>query len=123
MKYRVLIEQDEDGVSLRAIVRQSGLTVDEFNALLRQERAGRLDRPLPVERLAQIHAGVIAFDGGDLFGRAGGDDLPAPLSPFGAHVDDPVGRLDHLEVVLDDDHGVAQVDEAREHFEQLLHVC
>lgn len=35
MKYRVLIEQDEDGKgTLRAIIRQTGLTIEEFKALL-----------------------------------------------------------------------------------------
>ena len=44
--------------------------------------------------------------------RAFGDDVPAPTA-LGAEVDDPVGRLDHVEVVLDDEDGVALVDEAR----------
>ncbi len=39
MRYRILIEQDEDGIfvaecPLRAIIRQAGLTVDEFKTLL-----------------------------------------------------------------------------------------
>ena len=37
---------------------------------------------------------------------------------FGAQVDDPVGRFDDVEVVLDHDDRVALVDEAVEHFEQ-----
>ena len=41
---------------------------------------------------------------------------------LGAQVDDPVGRLDHVEVVLDDDDRVAQVDQAVEHVEQLADV-
>ena len=47
---------------------------------------------------------------------------PPPLPPSGPEVDDPVGRLDHVEVVLDDDDRVARVDEAVQHFEQLAHV-
>ena len=39
------------------------------------------------------------------------DDPPAAGAALRAHVDDPVGSLDHVEVVLDDDHGVAGVDE------------
>lgn len=48
MKFRVLVEQDEDGIfvaevpahkelpkgTLRAIIRQAGLTVEEFRSLL-----------------------------------------------------------------------------------------
>ncbi len=37
-------------------------------------------------------------------------------------VDHPVGGLDDVEVVLDHDHGVAGVDQAVEHFEQLADV-
>src|SRR4051812_22361101 len=63
------------------------------------------------ERLQEL-AGVRAGRARDLLGRAGGDDLTAVLAAFGAHVDDPVGRLDDVEVVLDDDDRVALVDEA-----------
>src|SRR5262249_8468607 len=41
---------------------------------------------------------------------------------FRSQVDDPVGRLDHVEIVFDDDDGVAQIDEAIEHVEQLTDV-
>ena len=55
----------------------------------------------------------------DIFRRAD-DDQPAPfVARFGAHVDDPVGRLDHVQVVLDHHDRVAQVDQAVEHVEQL----
>ena len=37
---------------------------------------------------------------------------PPAGAGFGAEVDDPVGRLDHVQVVLDDDHRVAQVHQA-----------
>ena len=57
---------------------------------------------------------------------------PAPVSPsprpsaarpaFGTHVDDPVGGLDHVQVVLDDQDRVALVDERLQHPEQLVHV-
>ena len=38
--------------------------------------------------------------------------LSARLARLGAEVDDPVGRLDHVEIVLDHDDRVAQVDQA-----------
>ncbi len=62
---------------------------------------------------AQHAAGVRMLAGGDLLGRAGGDDPSAGLAALGPEVDDPVGRLDHLEVVLDHQHRVAGVDEIR----------
>src|SRR5262245_9230650 len=54
--------------------------------------------------------------------RADGDHLAARLAALGPEVDDPVGLLDHVEVVLDHEHGVPGVDEALQHLEQLLDV-
>ena len=50
------------------------------------------------------------------------DELARRLAAFGADVDDPVGGLDHVEVVLDDQHRVAGVDEVVQHLEQQLDV-
>ena len=52
-------------------------------------------------------------------GRPLRHDPPAGLARLRPQVDDPVGRLDHVQVVLDHDHRVAQVDQAVEHVEQL----
>ncbi len=50
-------------------------------------------------------------------------DEPAPTgAALWAQVDDVIGGLDHVQVVLDDDDRVARLDQAREHAEQLLHV-
>ena len=46
------------------------------------------------------------------FRRAGRDDAAAAIAAFGTEVDDPVGGLDHVEVVLDHDDRVAVVDAA-----------
>ena len=43
--------------------------------------------------------------GFDLCGSAGGDDAAALFAAARPHVDDPVGALDDVEVVLDDDDG------------------
>ena len=67
-------------------------------------------------------AGVGGGDGGDLLGRAVGDDAAAAFAAFGAHVEDVVGVADDVEVVLDDDDGVAEVGEAVEDFEELADV-
>ena len=60
--------------------------------------------------------------GDDLFGRALGDDAAARVTRLGTHVDDPVGRLDHVEIVLDDDDRVSLLHETVEHLEQLVDV-
>jgi hypothetical protein len=52
------------------------------------------------------------------FGGAFGDDPAAAGAAFRAEVEDPVGGLDHVEVVFDDDQGVAGVAEFEEDFEQ-----
>src|ERR1041385_5141815 len=72
-------------------------------------------------RLEEL-AGGGALDLRDLLGGALGDDLAAGVAAFGAEVDDPVGALDDVEVVLDDDDGVAGVDEALQDAEQVLDV-
>src|SRR5690606_8084696 len=50
-----------------------------------------------------------------LFRRAGGDDLTAPVTPFGAEIDQPVGGFDHVQVVFDNHYGVAVVTQAMQH--------
>ena len=48
----------------------------------------------------------------DRVGRALGDDASAELAGAGTEVDDPVGRAHRLFVVLDDEHGVAEIAQA-----------
>src|SRR5882757_9632796 len=70
--------------------------------------AGEIQRVRGVvagEEAASVRGG----DGGDLLGRAVGDDAAAAFAAFGAHVEDVVGVADDVEIVLDDDDGVAQV--------------
>ena len=52
-----------------------------------------------------------------LFGRTTGDDGAAALPAFGAHVDDMVGALDNLKIMLNDNHAVATRYEALENLE------
>ena len=70
----------------------------------------------------QIRAGVGGFRLGDGFGGADRDDVAAFVAAFGAHVDDPVGGLDDVEIVLDNKHGVAGVGQALQERDQLLDV-
>jgi hypothetical protein len=55
----------------------------------------------------------------DLLGRTLRDDPAAALAALGPEVDDPVRRADHLEVVLDDDHGVPLLGQRPQHAQQL----
>ena len=54
----------------------------------------------------------------DLLRRPLGDDVAAVLARARPHVDEPVGRAHHLLVVLDDEHGVAEVAEPLERADQ-----
>ncbi len=59
---------------------------------------------------------------GDLFGRALRHHVSPLFASFRAEVDDPVGGLDHVEVVFDDEHAVAVFHEPVQHGEQFLDV-
>src|SRR6202035_706061 len=83
-------------------------------------RAGRA--ALAGQERAEVRPGVAGLDGGDLLGGAGGDDVAAAGAAVGAEVDDVVGGLDDVEVVLDDDDGVPAVHQAAQHAEQLADV-
>ena len=87
----------------------------------RRERFARVRRnSSPAAALVRsVFAGAVGQGvGDDLLGRAGHDDAAARFARLGPHVDDPVGRLDHVQIVLDHDHRVAQVDQAVEYVEQ-----
>src|SRR5580692_3295777 len=55
----------------------------------------------------------------DLFGRAGRDDLAALVAALGTEIDQPVGRLDHIEIMLDDDERRAGVEKFAKRSEKL----
>ena len=74
------------------------------------------------EHLSQEQAGVRVGGCRDFLGRALGHDLAASVAALWPEIDDMVGGLDHVEVVLDHDDGVAGVGEAPEHFEQAFDV-
>src|SRR5688500_16028912 len=76
-------------------------------------RLKRLCSPLaiatPCQQRLQIAASNVVCSDGDVFGGAGGHDPAACLAPFGPQIDDPVGRLNDVEMMLDDDYRVPHV--------------
>src|SRR5262245_46751956 len=74
--------------------------------------------PSPQHRLEEL-PGITALLAHQVLRRPCGDDLAAAVAAFGAEVDDPVGGLDHLEIVLDHHHGVAALNELVQHIEEL----
>src|SRR5689334_17124067 len=78
--------------------------------------------PAAVEEVGERLPCVGLLDAGDLLGRAMGDHASAIFPAFRTEVDDPVCVTDHVEVVLDDDDGVAEIRKAVQHVEQFLDV-
>ena len=64
--------------------------------------------------------GCLALD--DLLWSAGADDVTTFLTTFGTNVDDVVGTLDDIHVVLDDKDGVTTLNESVEGMQQTLDV-
>ena len=89
---------------------------DRFRRVRRLWR--RQGRPGP-KRLPQDPARGRSGDARHGLRRPFRDDAAAPVAALRPQVDDPVGRLDHVHVVLDDDDGVALVHEGVQHREQM----
>ena len=91
----------------------------QLQALLRQqysplspaltERSSMMKRLSLAQQRPQIPSRMAFRAGRYRLRGAGHHQSAAAGAAFGAHVDDPVGRLDDIEVVLDDDDGVALV--------------
>src|SRR6266571_6792532 len=77
--------------------------------------------PLGGKKLLQRTASMARAACG-LLRRALEPDPAAGAAAFGTEVDDPVGLRDDVEVVLDHHRGVAGVDQAMQHADQLLDV-
>ena len=59
---------------------------------------------------------------GDLLRRALCDDGAAACAALRTHVDEPVGVANDVEIVLDDEDGIAQAHQPLQDFQQLAHV-
>ena len=59
---------------------------------------------------------------GDFFWRTRGDEHSPLIAALWPQVNEVIRGFDDIHVVLDDDHGVASIDEAVEHGEQALNV-
>ena len=70
------------------------------------------------EESGRVTAGVTCNE----FGRTLGDQFATGGAGLRTEVENPVGRLDHLEVMLDDNHGIAQIGQAVNHLQQFLDI-
>src|SRR5512138_1074467 len=86
-------------------------------------KSGTLSRlRLAFENAFQIAASVRGLVRCDLLGRPRRDDCAAAVSALGTEIDDPVRRLDDIQVVLDHDDTAAFVAQTLQHAEQLFDV-
>src|SRR5277367_6586598 len=58
----------------------------------------------------------------DLLGSSGGYNFAAGVAAFGTQVNHPIGRLNHVEIVFDDQHGGSALEQFAERGQQLLNI-
>ncbi len=78
--------------------------------------------PIEVKHRGESLTRVGFFVAGYLFRRALSHDAASRLSAFGTEIDHPIGLFNDVEVVLDDQHGIAEVHQAIQDVHELLHV-
>ena len=108
--------EDADGEAHRQVAQVVRARAFDRDVLVARLAAGlrRIDALAP----RQIGAGQRRRRALDVFGRARGDDAPAVDAGARAHVDHVIGRHDRLFVVLDDEHGVAEIAQLLQRVEQ-----
>src|ERR1700722_3152297 len=74
------------------------------------------------KEFSQCLCGITFLIAHDLLGRSAGDQLAAALASFRAEIDDPVGSLNHVEIMLNHYDGVAEFYQARQDIEQAANV-
>ena len=72
--------------------------------------------------MLQVAAGDAVLVVPDLPRRAAGHDPAAGFPAAGAHIDDIVGVVDHVQIVLNDDNGRAAVQQGLENAQQHPHI-
>src|SRR5438309_9042524 len=77
---------------------------------------------MPVEQGPKSLAGVRTLDPRDFFRSAFGYNPAALFSAFRTEIDDPIRALDHVEVVLNHQHRVAERNQLVKHVEKLADV-
>ena len=77
-----------------------------------------LGMQLLLEELPRVAGSVCSH----LLGCTRGNDSSAPFAPFRTQVDDVVGTLDDIEVVLDDDNAMTALQQGLKGLQQLLDV-
>lgn len=77
---------------------------------------------MPFQRLGEEFAGPAFLDLCDLFRCADRNDLTTAISAFGAQIDDVIGRLYDVEIVLDHQNRIAGINQFMQHLEQFANI-
>lgn len=67
-------------------------------------------------------AGVTVLVACDFLGSALCDNVATMLSTFRAEIKHPIGALDYVEVVFNDDHRVAITSQSQKNFDELVDI-
>ena len=65
----------------------------------------------------QVISRVTAFGQGHLFRGAGGNDHTTTVAAFRTYINDMVCGLDHIQIMLDHQHGIAMIDQFMQNFQ------
>src|SRR2546429_5872041 len=70
----------------------------------------------------QISRRMATWKSCDLLRRTGSDEIAANFATFRSQIDDPVGALDHLQIVLNHNHRITCIAQLHQHLQQFLNV-
>ena len=75
-----------------------------------------------LQDIEQERGGPTGFGLRDFFRSASRDEFPSAAARLGSDINDIISLGDNVEVMFDDDHGAALIDEAMKHLDQLGHI-
>src|SRR5207253_5566230 len=70
----------------------------------------------------QISRRMATWKSCDLLRRTSSDEIAASFATFRSQIDDPIGALDHLQIVFNHDHRITRVAQLHQHLQQFLNV-
>ena len=70
----------------------------------------------------QVLARIAAFHRGDLLRRTDGHHVAALVAAFRAQVDDMIRGFDHIQIMLNDQHGISRVHKLLQHLNKLVDI-
>ena len=126
---RIKLDPDRPGVVALMGPNESGKssTLDALEALIAGRKAPKVSKPSTTTSQPATRASTLAevSDTGKARASMPGESrraVSAADSAFGAEIDHVIGGFDHVEMVLDHDHGMTGVGEPAQRVEESLHV-